>query len=130
MKVVLNCFNKKGPKVSPFKLRVRGFQSMVADKNDSRIFLYKMPNHKWMGVTLNFAHSKAWWILFWTMLPMMLLVCSVILAKAWINPDYMVIYWAAFITVCASYLIGTTVYYFRMAARDDQLSPINDDKHE
>lgn len=88
------------------------------DKSDPRIFLYKFPRYKWLGVTLNFAHAKAWLVLLWTLLPAGILLLP---APLFIRLQLPAGYAAGYIGLCILYLIGVIICYFRKAAAEEKL---------
>lgn len=104
------------------------------DKNDPRIFLYKLPKHKWMGVTLNFAHVRAWKILFATLLPIPLIVGIIFALSLLLKPMNNTFDWRAWSMVGSSfvliisYIVVISIYYFRMAAKDALLVKDGDDE--
>jgi len=84
-------------------------------RNDPRTFLYKFPRHKWMGVTLNFAHGRAWLILLWTLLPVgILLLPAPLLARAQAPI-------ASYVGLFFVYVGVVLLYYFHMAAKEEAL---------
>lgn len=79
---------------------------------DPRIFVYKHAQHKWVGVTLNFAHVKSYTVLGLTLLPMLVLALLlqlniIILTTPWLLISFLILY---FVYIC--------VYCFYGAAKD------------
>lgn len=90
---------------------------ICCNKNNPRIFVYKCPDHKWMGVTLNFAHWKAWKALFWTLLPILLWFP---LMRWIIAPRDTVMHVAAAAGLIV-YVVLLSVYYYRRAAEEERM---------
>ncbi len=86
------------------------------NKNDPRIFVYKCPAHKWMGVTLNFAHAKAWLALFLTLLPIALWGAAVAL----LNPHSADWRFTVLVVTMVLYIVALSFYYFYMAAKEEK----------
>ncbi len=89
---------------------------ICCNRNNPRIFVYKCPSHKWMGVTLNFAHWKAWKALFWTLLP--ILLWSPLMRR--IAPGG-VAFHVATVSGVIVYVVLLSVYYYRRAAKEDRM---------
>ncbi len=78
------------------------------NKDDPRIFVYKHPTKKWLGVTLNFAHPRSLLILLTTLGPWLILIPFIHLPNAkWIILVFTVIW-----------ISGICRYYFRGAEKN------------
>ena len=98
------------------------------NKDDPKIFVYKCPGRKWMGVTLNFAHPKAWRLLVFMMLfPMVFLLPCILALTVWIHPKPRAVLWfslfGAMMALNVLYAAFLTFHAFRMAAKDAQNHP-------
>lgn len=43
------------------------------NKDDPRSFVYRHQKYKWIGITVNFAHSRARWFFWWSILGLLLI---------------------------------------------------------
>ncbi len=77
-------------------------------REDPRVFVYKHPRWKWVGVTLNFAHPRSFWILAVTMIS----VLPAILPGLWLKNMLILYSGLAIWTVLGCW------YYFRQAELD------------
>jgi len=92
-----------------------------ADPDDPRLYLYKHPRHKWLGVTLNFSHPRAWPVFGITIGSVMPVVIFASVLE-WMKSqglDWMAgIAGAAFWVGMIVYVAVLCVHYFRAAERD------------
>ena len=86
------------------------------NKDDPRIFVYKDQKLKWVGVTLNFAHTASFKILLTTLGSDIIALLPLLI---WRNRT------AIFISagLMAAWLVAVLWYYYRQAARDLQKHP-------
>jgi len=94
-------------------------QSVIyINKEDPRIFVYKHQKWKWVGVTLNFAHTKSLGIFFVTLgsaaIPLFPLL---IFQKSYAILPSLILF--------VLWLVALIWYYYREAAKDIQLHPGN-----
>ena len=99
------------------------------NKNDLKIFVYKNPKHKWLGVTLNFAHAKAWRVLLWSIIFPFVFNCGI---TGWLavslhmeTHDVAIALISWFLMVVPPvlfflWLVPLIIYFYWMAARDAQ----------
>ena len=101
----------------------------VCDKNDPRVFIYKNPRRKWMGVNFNLAHAKARRVLLWgIVLPWLGMVAGVLMmifvVKTLPKSNALMFKWvAAIMAYNLTWVISLCIYAYRMAARDAKNHP-------
>lgn len=72
-------------------------------KDDPRIVVPKKP--AWAGRTLNFAHSRSYWCLFWTLV----LACAPILLVEKVSPPVWIILYLSVITALIVFYYKTDI---------------------
>ena len=106
---------------------MKNFHTARSNKNDPRVFLYKNPKHKWMGVTLNFAHDKAWLIFITTMSPAAAIPLAGLAIAKWASPKtnstLFFTLFGAVMVFAMIYTICILVYFYRKAAEDAKNHP-------
>jgi len=102
------------------------------NRDDPKIFVYKNPRHKWLGVTLNFAYGKAWIVLLLGIIFPLVFIgapCAWLLwellttprNKSWMVTAYVFTHYA--LPIFFLWLVCLLVYFYGMAAKDAQNYP-------
>ncbi len=85
---------------------------IYVNKDDPRLFIYKHPKWKWVGITLNFAHRASFVILLFTIFSVIVPLLPPLLARGKAEAHIVSI------VLLFVWLVALTLYYYKRAASD------------